>query len=539
MMISKRFKLALAAGLAVAGSAVAAAPSFAAHQTVTGLTNESPSRIVQFAVGNPGTLVNGTPSAITFPAGATDTNLVGIDYRPRGNALFAMGSGGTLYTLSPPATLPGNFTATRVNTPGMSPFTGTPTSFGFDFNPTVDRIRVVNNSDGVAIDDGNYNNYRFNPDNGAQVDGNNGQATEPPPFPAGVQADGDLRYADMSTPNIVASAYTNNFDGATTTTLFSIDAQTNNLTVQNPPNLGTQNVVGPLGVDTTELAGFDIEGGTGTAYAALQPMGEAESSFYRVDLTVAAALPPTSNPNQIGPDGTPPLESISLVPTSVLRFGNAVTSAAENGGNATVNVVREGPLNRTTTVNYATEIAMGDTASASDFTAASGTLTFAAGDASESFAVPITNDAMDEPNETFTVRLSGPNVASNLQIPPTAKVQIVDDEATPGPLTPLVNVPQQSLKDVLERKEVRYRYSCNRACDEATVLRLKKAELGRSASSLLAQGAANEDVRLGKDARKALRTASGSSGVKVKLVSTFTDLNLDETRVVTRFSLTR
>ena len=294
MRISKRFKLVMAAGLAVAGSAVAAAPSFAAHQTVTGLTNESPSRIVQFAVGNPGTLVNGTPSAITFPAGATDTNLVGIDYRPRGNALFAMGSGGTLYTLSPPATPPGNFTATRVNTPGMSPFTGTPTSFGFDFNPTVDRIRVVNNSDGVAIDDGNYNNYRFNPDNGAQVDGNNGQATEPPPFPAGVQADGDLRYADMSTPNIVASAYTNNFDGATTTTLFSIDAQTNNLTVQNPPNLGTQNVVGPLGVDTTELAGFDIEGGTGTAYAALQPMGEAESSFYRVDLTVAVALPPTS-----------------------------------------------------------------------------------------------------------------------------------------------------------------------------------------------------------------------------------------------------
>ena len=130
-------------------------------------------------------------------------------------------------------------------------------------------------------------------------------------------------------------------------------------------------------------------------------------------------------------------------------------------------------------------------------------------------------------------------MASNLQTPPTAKVQIVDDEAAPGPLTPLVNVPQQSLKDVLNRKEVRYRYSCNRACDEATVLRLKKAELGRSASSLLAPGAANEDVRLGKDARKTLRTASGNGDVKVKLVSTFTDLNQNETRIVTRFSLTR
>ena len=323
MRLSKRVKLVMAAGLAVAGSAVAAAPSYAVHQTVTGLTNESPSRIVQFAVGTPGTLVNGTPSAITFPAGATDTDLVGIDYRPRGNTLFAVGSGGTFYTLTPPATPPGTFTATRVNTPAMNPFTGTPTSFGFDFNPTVDRIRVVNNSDGVAIDDGNYNNYRFNPDNGAQVDGNHGQVAEPPPFPAGVQGDGDLRYADMSMPNIVASAYTNNFDGATTTTLFSIDAMTNNVTTQNPPNLGTQNVVGPLGVDTTDLAGFDIEGGTGTAYAALQPTGDAESSFYRVDLMSGAATAPTVNPNQVGPDGTPPLESISLVPASVLRFANS------------------------------------------------------------------------------------------------------------------------------------------------------------------------------------------------------------------------
>jgi Domain of unknown function (DUF4394)/Calx-beta domain len=539
MRLTKRFKLTMAAGLAVTGLAVAAAPSYAAHQTVTGLTNESPSRIVQFAVGTPGTLINGTPSQITFPAGATDTDLVGLDYRPRGNTLFAMGSGGTLYTLSPPATPPGNFTATRVNTPAMNPFTGTPTSFGFDFNPTVDRIRVVNNSDGGAIADGNYNNYRFNPDNGAQVDGNHGQAAEPPPFPPGVQADGDLNYANMSTPSIVASAYTNNFDGATTTTLFGIDSQTDNLTVQNPPNLGTQNVVGPLGVNTTELAGFDIEAGTGTAYAALQPMGDAESSFYRVDLTVAAALPPTSNPNQIGPDGTPPLESISLVPTSVLRFPNAVTSVAENGGSATVNVVREGPLNRTTTVNYATEIADGDTASAGDFTATSGTLTFAAGDATESFTVPITDDAADEPAETFTVRLSMPNVASNLQMPPTAQVQIIDDEATPGALTPLVNVPEQSLKQVLDRREVRYRYSCNVACDEATSLRLKGTELGRNRSSLDGQGSSKQDVRLGKDARRALRTAPGSGDVKVKLISTFTDRNQNETRIVTRFSLAR
>ena len=536
MTASKTFKLAIGVGLALAYSAVAAAPSFAVHQTVTGLTNEAPSRIVQFAVGTPGTLINGTPAAITFPAGATDTDLVGIDYRPRGGTLFAVGSGGTFYTLAPPATPPGNFTATRVNTPAMNPFTGAPTSFGFDFNPTVDRIRVTNNADGVAIDDANYNNYRFNPDNGAQVDGNHGQATEPPPFPAGVQGDGDLRYADMSVPNIVASAYTNNFDGATTTTLYNIDATTNNLTTQSPPNLGTQNVVGGLGVDTTALAGFDIEGGTGTAYAALQPTGDAESSFYRVDLLTGA----TTLNGQIGPDATPPLESVSLVPTSVLRFANAVTSVAENGGTTSVTVVREGPLNRTTTVNVATEIAGGDTATAADFASPTmATLTFVPGDAQETFTVPITDDSADEPNETFTVRLSAPNVASNLQSPPTAQVQIVDDEATPGALTPLVNVPQQSLKQVRNRKEIRYRYSCNRACDESTSFRLKSLELGSNASALAGAGTSREDIELSRSALRALRKAPGRKGVRVKLLSTFTDSDLNETTITTRFVLAR
>jgi hypothetical protein len=105
-------------------------------------------------------------------------------------------------------------------------------------------------------------------------------------------------------------------------------------------------------------------------------------------------------------------------------------------------------------------------------------------------------------------------VASNLQTPPTSQVQIVDDEGTPGALTPLVNVPKQSLTQVLNRKEVRYRYSCNRACDEATSLRLRSTGLGQNTSSLGAPGTANADVALGKDARKALRKAPGRNGVR-------------------------
>jgi Domain of unknown function (DUF4394)/Calx-beta domain len=529
MRLTKRVKVGAAALGALAFSAATAAPSHAVHQTVTGLTSETPSRIVQFAVGTPGTLVNGTPSAITFPAGATDTDLVGIDYRPRGGNLMAIASGGTVYVLAPPATPPGPFIATRVNTPGLSPFSGTPTDFGFDFNPTVDRIRVANDAAGGMVTD---NNYRFNPDNGAQVDGD--------AVMAGVQADGDLDYAtgdpnDLAIPNVVAAAYTNNFDGATATTLYDIDSGLDVLATQDPPNNGTLNTVGSLNVNTTDVAGFDIEGGTGTAYASLQPIGDAESSFYRLDLLTGGTTPN----GQIGPDGTPPIESVSLVPTSVLRFANAVTSVAENGGPATVTVYREGPLNRTTTVNYATEIAAGDSASAGDFTATNGTLTFAPGDAAESFSVPITNDTADEQNETLTVRLSAPNVASNLQAPPTAQVQIVDDDATPGALTPLVNVPQQSLKQVLKRKELRYAYSCNRACDEASRLRLESVVLGANDSSLARAGASSEEIELRAKARKALKGAGDRQGVKVKLVSEFTDSKANEIKLVSRLLLTR
>jgi hypothetical protein len=524
MRLTTRARLGMASALALAGGLATAAPGMAAHQTVTGLTNEAPSRVVQFAVGSPGTLIGG-PTAITFPMGATDTDLVGLDYRPRGGNLFAQGSQGTIYVLDPPAAMATNWTATRVSAPVSNPFSGTPTDFGFDFNPTVDRIRVVNDEPGSMT---TANNYRFNPNNGALV-----------------ATDGDLAYAAGDpnageSPRIVAAGYTNNFDGATATTLYDIDAGLDILATQIPPNDGTLNTVGALGVDTTDVAGFDIEGGTGTAYAALQAEGDAESTFYRLDLASGAATATSSTNAQIGPDGTPPVESVSLVPTSVLRFANAVTPVAEDGGTASVTVYREGPLNRTSTVNWATELAVDDTAAAADFTASMGTLTFAPGDAAETITVPIANDAAQEPEETFTVRLSAPNTASNLPTPPTAKVNIVDDDGgDPGAPQALVAAPPQTLKQVLQRKELRFRYSCNEACVEESSLRLKGAELGRSSSSLDRAGAAAQVVALDGDARRALRTAPGRGGVRVKLVSVFTDADDNVTEVTTRLRLRR
>ncbi len=71
----------------------------------------------------------------------------------------------------------------------------------------------------------------------------------------------------------------------------------------------------------------------------------------------------------------------------------------------------------TVTVSYRTS--SGTASSSSDYTAASGTLTFRAGDTRKTISVRTTDDTRDESNETFTVRLSSASGAT-----------ISDDSAT-------------------------------------------------------------------------------------------------------------
>ena len=77
------------------------------------------------------------------------------------------------------------------------------------------------------------------------------------------------------------------------------------------------------------------------------------------------------------------------------------------------------------TVNYAT--ADGTATSPADFGAISGTLTFAPGVTTQPISVSIVNDAIAEGNETFTVALSNPTVATIAD--PSGLGTIVDDES--------------------------------------------------------------------------------------------------------------
>jgi len=188
--------------------------------------------------------------------------LLGVDVRPATGQLYALGSSSRVYTID---SLTGQATAV-----GGAPFTTllSGTSFGFDFNPTVDRIRIVSNTG---------QNMRVHPDTGliAAVD-------------TGLQyAVGDAGFG--STPAVSAAAYTNNDTNPETgTVLFDIDAARDVLVIQNPPNNGTLTTVGALGVEINDVSGFDVAGSDAMAYASLVPAtspgNSARASLYTIDL---------------------------------------------------------------------------------------------------------------------------------------------------------------------------------------------------------------------------------------------------------------
>ena len=115
----------------------------------------------------------------------------------------------------------------------------------------------------------------------------------------------------------------------------------------------------------------------------------------------------------------------------MLSIGDA--SVAEgDGGDATLTftVALAPQATGTVTVDWAT--ADGTAEAGTDYRAGSGSLTFNAGDASRTVSVAVAGDDVDEPNETFRVRLSNPAGAMLGRAVATGTI-IDDDGAGPAP----------------------------------------------------------------------------------------------------------
>jgi Calx-beta domain/Metallo-peptidase family M12B Reprolysin-like len=108
----------------------------------------------------------------------------------------------------------------------------------------------------------------------------------------------------------------------------------------------------------------------------------------------------------------------------------ATASVVENAGQLVVTVARSGGTASTATVAYAT--ADGTATAGSDYGATSGTLQFNPGETTKSFTVPILNDAVAEPAETFTVTLSSPSGGAQAGTTMSTTVTVVDNDSAIG-----------------------------------------------------------------------------------------------------------
>jgi len=118
--------------------------------------------------------------------------------------------------------------------------------------------------------------------------------------------------------------------------------------------------------------------------------------------------------------------SLQTDSAGVLAFSTAGASVGESDGNLTLNVSRIGGATGTVSVDYA--IANGTATAGSDYIPAMDTLTFADGETNKTITIPILNDAVHEPNETFEVSLSHPEGGAILGVPSTIPVLIHDDD---------------------------------------------------------------------------------------------------------------
>jgi hypothetical protein len=119
-----------------------------------------------------------------------------------------------------------------------------------------------------------------------------------------------------------------------------------------------------------------------------------------------------------------PLLEVTFAP-SLLEFSSVSYGVGENAGSTTITVTRRGTAATAVTVGYAT--ANGSALAGSDYTAVSGTLSWAAGDlTSRTFTIPILPNAASEGIETLFLELTNPTGIAVVTAASTATLAITE-----------------------------------------------------------------------------------------------------------------
>lgn len=238
-------------------------------------------RVVLFNRDEPSRLRSNSP--ISLPAGQA---LIGIDFRPLDEKLYAL-TKSAIYTIDPNTgalSAPVALTTTDVNV--VLPLAGT--EFGVDFNPQVDRLRVVSDANTSLV-----------------VNVDTGVVTASP--------------AIMPGSAITAAAYTNSFLAPVSTTLWVLDTDGDRLLIQNAATSALTGAV-PLGVNAVASNGFDIDAINNVGFASLTVGGNTQ--LYKINLAATASPAATA----VGPIGNGQLDIKGLALAPVFTQAHGLTA---------------------------------------------------------------------------------------------------------------------------------------------------------------------------------------------------------------------
>jgi hypothetical protein len=253
-----------------------AGTSVASAQTAYAVTKTG--TLFSFDVATPGTTT--TIGALGFAA-------AGIDFNPADGQLYALQVGPVtsqlhIVDINTGKTTPVGSGFPSSGTMGANSYDlSVSEAFGFDFNP---KTLQPDGSIRIRVTSDNGSNIRLNSETGSVA-----------------AVDGTLKEGAI-TVGIVGAAYTNNFaqlpTAGGTTTLYDLNNTADLLFIQNPPNNGTLNRLGSVGIDIKNPTGFDIftgaGGNTNTAYIASDAtQTTATAEFYRIDSIGSASITAT------------------------------------------------------------------------------------------------------------------------------------------------------------------------------------------------------------------------------------------------------
>jgi hypothetical protein len=405
-------------------------------QLVYGVTASN--NLITFDSQNPGVVrtivgISGMP--------ATQA-LVGTDFRPNTGQLFGLGYDASLAATATPNLNAQLYSidlntgaATAVGTALRLELGGTADQIAFDFNPTVDRIRVESTNDA---------NYRLNPNNGTVVAG---------PNPAN-GADLDLNYAAGDpgagqNPNVGTGAYGNSFVGSTTTGLYTVDHALGYFSFQNPPNNGTLTnsrvLTGVNGAGVSGAIGpindLDIyyNGTTNVPYlvAAAAATPNTSRFFQLTDISMTSTAPQVAT--EVGQIGALPISvrdiSIPLSAASTVAGNSAAVTGqllyAVAGGNL-ITFDSNNPGVIRSAVNFGGGLTTGQTVAGVDFRPATGQLYALGYDATTTgantqvYSVNLTTGALTAAGAAIRLELGGATDRIGFDFNPTVdRIRVV------------------------------------------------------------------------------------------------------------------